>query len=70
MRALHKSGNAILREPTTSMAVLIVKAKVVAWTMELKLDQDPWSTGSFDDCALLVLVQDLINASPSLKASA
>ena len=70
VQALHKAGDAILREPATCMAVLIAKARVVAWSMELKLDQDPWSVGPLDDRAMLVLVQDLINASPALMASA
>lgn len=70
VKALHNAGNALLREPATSMAVLIAKARVVAWVLDLKPDQDPWSLAFLDERAMLVLVQDLLNASPALRASA
>ncbi|WP_414476427.1 hypothetical protein [Microvirga sp. M2] len=70
VEALHNAGNALLQEPATSMAVLTAKARVLAWSLDLNLKQDPWSPASLNDRALLVLIQDLLNPSPALRASA
>ncbi|MBO1908064.1 hypothetical protein J4G37_24630 [Microvirga sp. 3-52] len=68
-RALVEAGDAILRLPANAMAILAAKARVLAWSLNLKLDQDPWSLGSPDSRALLILVQDLLSASPPPRAS-
>jgi hypothetical protein len=68
--AVVEAGDAILRRPSNSMAVLAAKARVLAWSQDLKLDQEPWSLGSLGDRALLILVQDLLNASPALTVDA
>lgn len=70
VQVVGRAAQAILRQPATSLAVLAAKARVLAAAFELQLDQDPWSANSFDDREMLVLVQDLINASPALKVSA
>jgi hypothetical protein len=69
-QAVVEAADAILRQPVTSMTVLAAKTRILAWGQNLKLDQNPWSLGSLGERALLILVQDLLNGSPALKASA
>jgi hypothetical protein len=69
-QAVVGAADAILRQPAASMAVLSAKARVLVASRGLDLTQDPLSLSSPDERALLILVQDLINASPALKASA
>jgi hypothetical protein len=69
-QAVVEAADAILRHPATSMAVLSAKARVLVASRGLDLTQDPWSLNSPDERALLVLVQDLLHASPTLTASA
>jgi hypothetical protein len=67
-QAAVEAADAILRQPARSVAVLIAKARVLVASRGLDLNQDPWSLGSLDERALLVLVQDLLHASPAPKA--
>jgi hypothetical protein len=69
-QAVVEAADAILREPATSMAVLSGKARVLVASRGLDLTQDPWLLSSPDERALLVLLQDLLDPSPALKASA
>jgi hypothetical protein len=68
-QAVVEAADAILRQPAASMAVLSAKAEVLVASRGLDLTQDPWSLSSSDERALLILVQDLLNGSPALKAS-
>ncbi|KFG68853.1 hypothetical protein [Microvirga sp. BSC39] len=67
-QAAAEAADAILRQPASSVAVLIAKARVLVASRGFDLSQDPWSLGSLDERALLVLVQDLLNTSPPPKA--
>lgn len=69
-QAVVEAADAILRQPATSMAVLSAKARVLVASRGVDLTQDPWSLSSPDERALIVLVQDLLQPSPALKASA
>jgi hypothetical protein len=67
-QAAAEAAEAILRQPARSVAVLVAKARVLVASRGLDLNQDPWSLGSLDERALLVLLQDLLNTSPAPKA--
>ena len=69
-QAVVDAVNAILQQPAHSMAVLASKARLLACSHGLKPDQDPWRTGSFKDRTILVLLQDLLAASPAREANA
>jgi pyruvate/2-oxoglutarate dehydrogenase complex dihydrolipoamide acyltransferase (E2) component len=68
--AVVEAADPILRQSATSIAVLSAKARVLVESRGLDLTQDSWSVSSPDERALLIVVQDLINASPAFKASA
>jgi hypothetical protein len=67
-QAAAEAADAILRQPASSVAVLVAKARVLVASRGFDLTQDPWSLSSLDERALLVLVQDLLNTSPASKA--
>ncbi|MBJ6127530.1 hypothetical protein [Microvirga splendida] len=67
-QAAVEAADAILRQPASSVAVLVAKARVLVASRGFDLTQDPWSLSSLDERALLVLVQDLLNTSPAPKA--
>jgi hypothetical protein len=69
-QAVIEAADAILRQPATSMAVLSAKARVLVASRGLDMTRDPWSLNSPDERALLVLMQDLLHASPTRRASA
>jgi hypothetical protein len=69
-QAAVEAADAILRQPASSMAVLSAKARVLVASRGLDLTQDPWALSSPDERALLILLQDLLHASPALKVSA